>query len=53
MYIIPIIGLDREVLSSGVSKETIILLISIYRYLKLIKFNILEIGDYNIILGVL
>ena len=52
-YIIPVTGLDGEVLSSGVSKETIILPISIYKYLELIKFNILETGDYNIILGVL
>jgi hypothetical protein len=48
-----IIGLNREVLSGGVSKVIGILPISIYRHLELIKFNILEIGDYNIILGVL
>jgi hypothetical protein len=41
------------VLLGGVSEETILLPISIYRYLELIKFNILETGDYNIILGIL
>ena len=50
---IPIVGLDREVLLGGVSEETITLLIAVYRHPELIKFNILEIGGYNIVLGVL
>ncbi|KAJ5243925.1 Retrotransposon polyprotein [Penicillium chrysogenum] len=44
-------GLDSEVLSGGVSEETILLPISVYRYLELIKFNVLETGDYDIVLG--
>lgn len=48
-----VIGLNREVLSRGVSEETIILPISVYGYPELIKFNILEIGDYDIVLGIL
>lgn len=53
LYTIPITGLDRKVLSGRVSKATVILLILIYRYLELIKFNILKTGEYNIVLGIL
>lgn len=51
--VIPVIGLDREVLSRGVSEETITLPISVYGHPELIKFNILETGDYDIVLGIL
>jgi hypothetical protein len=52
-YTVLIAGLDREVLSGGVSEATGILPMSVYGYLELIKFNILETGDYDIVLGVL
>jgi hypothetical protein len=48
-----VVGLDSEVLSGGVSEETILLPISIYGYPELIKFNVLETGDYDIVLGIL
>lgn len=50
---IPVAGLDGEVLSGGVSEETVTLPMSVYGYLELIKFNVLEIGDYDIVLGIL
>jgi hypothetical protein len=53
LYTVPVVGLDGEVLLGGVSEETILLPISVYGYLELIKFNVLETGDYDIVLGIL
>lgn len=50
--VIPVAGLDGEVLSGGVSEETITLPMSVYGHPELIKFNILETGDYDIVLGI-
>jgi hypothetical protein len=53
LYTVLVAGLDGEVLSGGVSEKTILLPISVYGYPELIKFNVLETGDYDIVLGIL
>ncbi|EKV17987.1 Retrotransposon polyprotein, putative [Penicillium digitatum PHI26] len=50
--VIPIAGLNGEVLSGGVSEETATLPMSVHRHPELIKFNVLETGDYDIVLGI-
>lgn len=51
-YTVPVAGLDGEVLSGGVSEATVLLPMSVYGHPELIKFNILETGDYDIVLGI-
>ena len=51
-HVIPVAGLDGEVLSGGVSEETVTLPMSVYGHPELIKFNILETGEYDIVLGI-
>ena len=51
-FTVPVAGLDGEVLSGGVSEETILLPMSVYGHPELIKFNVLETGDYDIVLGI-
>jgi hypothetical protein len=51
--LIPVLRLDGAGLARGIIYTSSILPMSTYGHLELIKFNILEIGDYDIVLGIL
>jgi hypothetical protein len=51
--LIPVLRLDGVGLARGIMYTSSTLPISTYGHPELIKFNILEIGDYDIVLGIL
>jgi hypothetical protein len=50
---IPIIRLNGESLGLGITHESRLLLIVIRDYFEIINFNITNLGEYDIVLGVL
>jgi transposase InsO family protein len=51
-YTVPISGLDGKVISGGVQSKTAPLPMSIYGHPELIQFSVLELGDYDLVLGI-
>jgi hypothetical protein len=48
-----IIGLNGESLGLGITHESGLLLIVIRDHFEIINFDVISLGDYNIVLGVL
>jgi hypothetical protein len=51
--LILIIGLNGESLGLGIIYKSKLLLIVIRDYFEIINFDVISLGDYNIVLGVL